>query len=158
MELPALNNLPAIQIDLTKTKIAEMRLLETKNVNIATYNDLEFMVNDAYRELKKAGSLVDFQLAKTEDALEKAKATALLEKYIEFMKDKPKSFDNADGRKAFMALDADVQTAKDRVDELKAAQSLIDGRIKVMERVSAYMKKQMDLMIRSGMNSNIYQR
>jgi len=156
MELPALNNLPAISMDLSKTREAEIRLLETKNVNPSTYNDLEYMVNDAYRELKTNSAIVEYSLAKAEEAIDKARATALLDKYADFMKDKPKSFDNADGRKAFITLDPDVQAAKDRFDELKAAQTLIDGRIKVMERVSAYMKKRMDLIIKSGISSNLY--
>lgn len=156
LELPAINNLPAVSFDLSRTREAESRLLETKNVNPSTYNELEFTMNEAYRELKNRSAEVEYCLAKAEEALDHAKATALLERYMDFIKDKPKSFDNADGRKAFITLDIDVKAAKDRVDELKAAQTLIDGKIKVMERVCAYMKKKIDLLIRSGMSNELY--
>jgi hypothetical protein len=125
-------------------------LLEAKTVNPATYADLEYTFNESYRELKRAYAGVTYRLAKAEEAVETAKATALLDKYPEFVKDKPRNYDNADIRKSFIQKDPDYLKATDYRDQIKAIECLIEGRIKIMERTTAYMKKQMELIIRSG--------
>jgi hypothetical protein len=39
---------------------------------------------------------------------------------------------------------------------LKALEAFAEGKIKVMENVSRWMRKQMDLVLRSGINPNLY--
>lgn len=145
-------NLPALSFDITAAKTAEERLIETKMVNPVTYVELEFVLNEAYRELKQVVGNVGYHILKTEDALEKAKAHVILDKYPSFIENKPKSVDNADYRKAFIALDPSVQEIKDRLDVLKTLESLLESRIKVLEKASSYMKKRMDLIIKSGLS------
>lgn len=150
IEIPSLGSLPAIRVELTHTREAEKRALEARTVNPATYTDLETCFTQAYRELKNNIATVSYHITKTENALEKAKAHALFDKYPEFMKNRSKSSDTADTRKAFLALDPEVQAIKERLDSLQALNLFLDGRVKVVEKISSYMKKSMDLIIRSG--------
>jgi hypothetical protein len=157
MVLPSFGQSPSLSLDITSTKEAERRLIEAKTVNPITYSDLEHCFNESYRELKRHMSTVGYQIAMAEKALETAKANVLLDTYPNFMKDRPKSQDNADMRQAFMMRDKEYVDALDRINQLKAVESFVDGRIKVMENVCRYMRKQMDLVLRSGLsNANIY--
>jgi hypothetical protein len=150
MRIPQCGALGELEISLDKTLEAENRLIDAKSVNPATYADLEYIFNESYRELKRAYAAVTYRLAKAEEAVDNARATALLDKYPEFVKDKPRNYDNADIRKSFIQRDEDYLKATDHRDQIRAIELLIEGRIKVMERTTSYMKKQMELIIRSG--------
>lgn len=155
--IPAFGQSPALSLAMSSTREAEKRLVEAKTVNPLTYSDLEHCFNESYRELKKHMSTLGYQIAMAEKALQTAKSDLLLDKYPEFMKDKPKSQDNADLRMAFFMRDTQYVAALDRIAQLKAFESFVDGRIKVMENVCRYMRKQMDLVLRSGLsNANLY--
>lgn len=157
LEIPAFGKSPALKLQMGHIREAEKRLVEAKQVSPITYADLEHCFNEAYRNLKSHLSLVGYQIALAEKAMEDAKANILLDKYPEFMKDRPKSQDNADMRKAFMMRDPEYIAALDRFNQLKALESNFDGKVKVFERVCAYMKKQMDLLLRSGISgTNLY--
>lgn len=155
--LPAFGQSPALSLEMSSTREAEKRLVEAKTVNPLTYSDLEHCFNESYRELKKHMSTLGYQLAMADKALETAKSDLLLDKYPDFMKDKPKTQDNADLRKAFFMRDPEYVAALDRINQIKAIESFVDGRIKVMENVCRYMRKQMDLVLRSGLsNADLY--
>jgi hypothetical protein len=96
------------------------------------------------------------QLNKADTALETAKSNFLIDSYQEKIKDLPKSQDSADLRKAWLMRDSAYIAAKDRVDMLKAMEALLDGKIKVFERTCAFMKKKMDLYLRSGMSTTLH--
>lgn len=155
--IPAFGQSPALKLEMSSTREAEKRLVEAKTVNPITYSDLEHCFNESYRELKKHMSTLGYQIAMAEKALETAKSDLLLDKYPDFMKDKPKTQDNADLRKAFFMRDKEYVAALDRINQIKAIESFVDGRIKVMENVCRYMRKQMDLVLRSGLsNADLY--
>jgi hypothetical protein len=157
--IPAFGKSPALTLDMNKTREAEQRLIEAKTVNPITYSDLEHCFNESYRELKRHHSTLGYQLAMADKALEQAKAEVLLDRYPAFLeaKEMKKSQDNADLRKAFLMRDPEYLAALDRINMLKAIESFVDGRIKVMENVCRYMRKQMDLVIRSGLsNADLY--
>lgn len=154
--IPAFGKSPALSLELSKTKEAENRLIEAKTVNPSTYNDLEHCYNEAYRELKRHLSAIGYQLALADKALETAKSDILLDKYPEFLKGKPRSTDNGDLRKAFFMRDTEYLAALDRINQLKVMESFVDGRIRVLENVCRYMRKSIDLIIRSGATSNMY--
>jgi lipopolysaccharide biosynthesis regulator YciM len=157
VKIPAFGRSKEAFLDLSFSREAEARALEIKMVNPITYPELEIMVTRAYQELRRNQSVVGFLLSEAERMEEEAKADALLDKYPEFLKERPKSMDNADTRKAFLTKDSNYTSCKDRVDMLKATESFVDGKIKTMEKLSSFMKKQMDLIIRSGMtNHNMY--
>jgi hypothetical protein len=155
--IPAFGKSPALSLELTGTREAERRLVEAKTVNPVTYTDLEHCFNESYRELKRHAATVGYQIALANKALEDAKAKVLLETLPEYMKDKAKSWDSSDLRKALMMKDPDYVAALDRINMLQAMEAFVDGRIKVMENVCRYMRKQMDLVIRSGLsNADLY--
>jgi hypothetical protein len=157
MTIPAFGSGQAMDLVLSATVTAEQRLLEARTVNPLTYTDLEHCFNESYRELKTNMSKVGYMITEAEKAIKKAKAEVLLDKYPEFMKDRPKSQDNADMREAFLTRDDTYMAAVDRLNMLKATEALFDGKIKVMENVCRYMRKQMDLVLRSGLSgSNLY--
>jgi hypothetical protein len=155
LELPAFGKSLALKMDMSSIRNAERRIIEAKTVNPSTYVDLEHAFNEAYRDLKRHMSTVGYQLAMADKALKEAKAEVLLGSYVEFMQGKPKYQDNADYREAHLIKDANYSAALDRVAQLKALESNFDGKIKVMENVCRYMRKKMDLLIRSGVTGNI---
>lgn len=157
MTLPAFGKTPQITLDMNKTREAEQRFIEAKTVNPVTYVDLEHTFNESYRELKRHSSTIGYQINQAEKAMEEAKATVLLDKYPEFLEGKSKGTDNADTRKAFLIRDEDYSKALDRLNQLKAVESFIDGRIKVLENVCRYIRKEIDLTMRSGLsNRDLY--
>lgn len=149
--IPSFKGSPALSLELSGTKEAESRLIEAKTVNPITYSDLEHSFNEAYRELKRHHATVGHEIAKTEKAMEQAKANFLIDKYPDLIENS-KLQDNGDTRKAYLMREKDYVDALDRLNMLKAMESFVDGRIKVMENVCRYMRKQMDLVIRSGLS------
>lgn len=158
MELPAFKKAPALEMDMTSAREAEARFIEAKTVNPVTYADLEHTFNEAYRDLKRYLSAIGYQIVFAEKALEEAKADILLDKYPQYLEEKgiKKTQDNADLRKAFIARDEEYQACLDRVNQLKALENNFDGKVKVLENVCRYMRKKMDLLIRSGMSGADY--
>lgn len=154
--IPAFQKSPELSLILNKTREGESRLLEAKVVSPITYAELECCFNEAYRELKRHLATIGFELSKADNALETAKSDFLIDSYQEKIKDLPKSYDSADLRKAWLMRDAAYLAAKNRSDMLKAMEALLDGKVKVFERTCAFMKKKMDLILKSGMSTNMY--
>lgn len=150
--LPPFGKIPALTLQMGRINEAKLRLVEAKSVNPITYADLEHCYNEAYRDLKRHLSAIGYQIALVSKAMEIAKADALLDKYPDFMKDRPKNQDNAATRDAFLIRDEAYVAALDRFNQLKALESNMDGEVRVLERTCAYMKKQMDLVLRSGLS------
>jgi hypothetical protein len=158
MILPTLGKIPELRIVMDNVIEAEKRLIEAKTVNPATYADLEHTFNESYRDLKKNLAAIGYQIALTDKAMEQAKADVLLDKYPEFLESNnmKKSQDNADLRKAFLMRDEAYIAGLDRMNQLKTLENNLEGKIKVMENVCRYMRKQMDLILRSGLSNRDY--
>lgn len=159
MILPAFGKLPQLSMDMANIREAERRLIEAKTVNPVTYVDLEHTFNEAYRDLKKHLAAVGFQIAFTDKMMKEAKASVILDKYPEYLeKNNIKSTqNNSDLRESFLMRDDSYLAALDRFNQLKAIEANLEGKVKVMENVCRYMRKQMDLLIRSGLsNANYY--
>lgn len=151
MVLPSFGKVPELKMDMKNVREAEARLIEAKTVNPVTYVDLEHTFNESYRDLKKYMASVGFAITMAQKALEDAKADVILGSYSEHIKKTPKE-NNADVRNAFLARDPAYSAALERIAQLQALESNLDGKIKVMENVCRYMRKQMDLILRSGMS------
>ena len=156
LEIPAFGKSPVLRLEMASIRRAESRLIEAKDVNPSTYADLEHDYNEAYRELKRHISSIGYQLAMANKALEEAKADVILGSYAEHLQGKPKYQDNSNMRDAFITRDPVYTAAYERVAQLKALESNFDGKIKVLENVCRYMRKKMDLILRSGMDANVY--
>lgn len=156
MVLPAFGKAPVLKMEMKNVRFAESRLIEAKTVNPFTYADLEHTFNEAYRDLKKHIASIGYALAMAQKSLEDAKADVILGSYAEAMKDRPKSHDTLDMRNAYLTRDPAYSAALERIAQLKALEANLDGKIKVMENVCRYMRKQMDLLLRSGMSNADY--
>lgn len=156
MVVPTFGKMPEMKLDMAKIREADLRIIEAKTVNPSTYADLEHTFNESYRDLKRHLSTVGYAIAMAQKALEEAKADVILGSYAELMKDKPKSYDTLDLRNAHLTRDAAYSAAIDRLAQMKALESNLDGKIKVMENVCRYMRKKMDLILRSGLSNTDY--
>jgi hypothetical protein len=158
LTIPEFGSSKQIVLPMTATREGERRLIEAKVVNSATYADLEYTFGEGYRESRKNISIIGYEITRAEKALREAKSTAILDDYPQFLKDNGLK-DNATVRDAFLERQPSYVAAQDRIDMLKAMLSLTDSKVKVFENVCRYMKKQMDLDIRSGIiDSNKYVR
>ena len=155
--IPQFGSLPQMTLDLTKIKEGEDRLYEAQNVNVISYSNLEYVYNEGYREAKKHLSQVGYQITRAEKALIEAKSRALLDEYPVFLKDRNMK-DSAQIRDAYLETVKDYTEAQDRIDMLKAIDALLDGKVKVFENTCRYMKRQIDIVLRSGMDVNKYTR
>lgn len=155
LTIPATEHRPAVPIDFSKVREGESRLIEAKAVNPATYTELEFTFNESYREAKKNLSVVGYEITQAEKMVRQIKSIHLIDNYPAFLKEKGLK-DNASNREAFLERQQDYVEAVDRVSMLKSVEALLEGKVKVFENVCRYMKKTMDIVIRSGTNSNKY--
>lgn len=145
------------KLDMTNIRYAESRLIEAKTVNPFTYTDLEHTFNESYRDLKRYLATVGYLITMAQKSVEDAKADVILGSYAEAMKDRPKSHDTLDMRNAYLTRDPAYSAAIERLAQMQALESNLDGKIKVMENVCRYMRKQIDLILRSGMtNADFY--
>lgn len=155
MSIPAFGSQPTLKLDVSKIKEAESRLQEAQVVNPGTYGNLEYVYNEGYREAKRHLSVIGYQITLAEKALREAKSVAILDEYPGFLKEKNLK-DNATVRDAFLETQPDFVAAQDRIDMLKAMEKLFEGKVHVFENTCRYMRKQMDLVIRSGVDVNKY--
>lgn len=155
LTIPEFGTTPAITLNVTKIQQGEGRILEAKVVHAATYNELEYVFNEGYREARKHLSEIGYQINRAKKALREAKSIAILDEYPQFLKEN-KLKDNATVRDAFLERSSDYVKAQDRIDMLMALESLFEGKVKNFENVCRYIRKQMDLVIRSGIDPNKY--
>jgi len=153
--IPEFDTRPAISLSFNNIAEGEGRLVEARAVNGGTYSDLEYCFNEGYREAKKNLSIVGYELAQANKILRKFKSEYLIDEYPDFLKEK-KIKDSASIREAFLERQKDYVSARDRIDMLNALFFLLEGKIKVFENVCRYMKKEMDILIRSGCTGNKY--
>lgn len=153
--IPPLMHRPEVYLSFTHIREGESRLREAQLVNPATYAELEFTYGEGYREAKKNLSLVGYEIMQAEKMIRKLKSEYLIDEYPDFLSNSKLKDSNAT-KDAFLTKKDDYVQAVDRLDSLKALESLLEGKVKVFENVSRYMKKQMDILIRSGIDPNKY--
>lgn len=157
LTIPEFGSTPAISLDISKIKEGENRLIEAKIVNPGTYSDLEYTFNEGYRQAKTHLSQVGYEITRAKKAVRDAKSRYLLDEYPGFLKEN-KLKDNASIRDAFLERQKDYVDAQDRIDMLTALESLLEGKVRVFENVCRYMRKEMDIVVRSGIDPNKYVR
>jgi len=155
LHIPAFDDRPVVSLDFNSIKEGERRLIEAKIVNPSTYTDLEFSFNEGYREARKNLAIVGYEITQAERIFRRIRSELILDEYPQFLKDKGLK-DNATVRDAFLDSNKNYNDAQERINMLRAMEALMDGKIKVFENVCRYMKKQMDILIRSGIDPNKY--
>ena len=154
LDIPAFQDRPVVPLDFSKIKEGETRLIEAQLVNPVTYSNLEFVFNEGYREARANLTVLGYEITQAERLFKKIQSELILDEYPAFLKEKGLK-DNAMVRDAFLEKNQNFVDARERINMLKAMESLMDGKIKVFENVCRYMKKQMDITIRST-NPNKY--
>jgi len=149
--LSAFGKSPELRLDMGIIREAESRLIEAKTVNPSTYTELSHEFNSSYRMLKQHLSNLGYQLLLAEKAKEQSKAEVILGSYAEYLEGKPKSAGSSDLRDAFLIKDPSYVAALDRINQLKAIISNFEGKVKVLENVTSYMKQEMYMLSRSGL-------
>lgn len=153
--VPPFRNRPELYLSFTNIDSGEKRLREAQLVNPATYAELEYTYGEGYREAKKNLTLVGYEIAQADKILRQIKSEHLIDHYPAFLKEKGIK-DNASMREAYLEQQEEYVQANDRLSALKALEQHLENKIRVFENVSRYMKKQMDILIRSGINPNKY--
>lgn len=149
LAIPAFDDRPVVTLGLGGVKEGERRLIEARVVNPATYSDLEYSFNEGYREAKKNLSVIGYEITQAERILRRIQSELILDEYPAFLKEKGLK-DNATIRDAFLVRNKTYVDAQERINMLKAMESLMDSKVRVFENVCRYMRKKMDLLIRSG--------
>ena len=153
LKIPEFGARPVIRLEYDKIAEGERRLIDAKSVNGGIYNELEYVFNEGYREAKMNLTTVRYEATQAKKAHRRIKAECLLDQYPEFIKEK-KLNDNSSNRDAFLELNEEYVAAQDRIDMLAAMEEMFENKIKVFENVCRYMKKEIDILIRSGMSGN----
>ena len=139
--IPEFGVRPVLVLDFSKIREGEDRLIEAKVVNPGTYNELEYVYNEGYREAVKNLSVVGYEITQAKKRIRQVKSEKLIDDYPTFLKEKGLK-DNTAMREAFLERCKDFVAASDRLDMLIALESLLDGKIKVFTNVCRYMKKE----------------
>jgi len=156
LKIPAFCDVPENILDITIVKNAEGRIHEAQSVNGGTYTELEFTFNEGYRESRKHLSTIGYQISLVNKEIRKVKSQLLIDEYPSWLKESGLK-DSTITKDAFFNKHDNYVNALDRKDMLVALESFFEGKVKVFENVCRYMKKTIDLEIRSGIiNSNKY--
>jgi len=153
--IPEFDGRPAINLSFTSNYEAERRMVEARVVNGATYSDLEMIMLQGESEMRTNHSQITYEITRSKKTLERLKSEYLIDEYVPFLKETGLK-DSTIVKNAFLQKKEDFIAAQDRIDFLTALESLVEGKIKVLNNVSRVMKKEMDLQIRSAFNGNKY--
>jgi hypothetical protein len=150
INIPSLTGDKPVILDLTVIKKAESRLPDTPNVTPAIYGDLWFSFNEGYRAAKKNYIELEHMITKTEKRIRELTSHVLIDEYPTFLQEK-KIKDSAAYREAFLETKEEYKAALDHKAMLTAMSAMMELKIKTFENACSYLRKQMDLFIRSGM-------
>ena len=153
--IPAYRNFPEMVVPRQKITEGYQRLVEARVVNAATYTDLEFCFNEGYREARANIRAVNYEITKLEKHIAQLKSRLLIDEYVPFLKETKLKDSNAT-KDAFFQQDEDYVGSLDRLNFLQAISQMFEDNVKVFERTCAYMKKEMNLVLRSGVDPNKY--
>ena len=127
--------------------------MEAKDVSPVTYAELESVYNESYRELRRHLATVGYQIVRAQAAVEAAKATFIIDTYPTILQTLPRALQSqASTLNAHLSRCDEYTSALDRLGMLKAVEALLDGKVKTFEKTCQFMRKRMDLIIRSGLS------
>lgn len=153
LTIPEFDTRPAVKLEYSRVAEGERRIVEARVVTGATYNELEYCFNEGYREAKMNLTTIRYELTQAQKIQRRVKSEILLDMYPDFIKER-KLNDNSANREAFLEMDVGYTASQDRIDMLTAMEEMFENKIKVFENVCRYMKKEIDILIRSGMISS----
>ena len=122
---------------------AEMRGDEIAFVTPEKAPELLATFNRAYLDASQFFATLKLEQNRAEDAVNKARAVALIDKVPVLIKEKGLT-SSADVRQALVEQDADYQAAKERLDMISAMLEYMKGKMKYLENAFTSVKKIMD--------------
>lgn len=147
--VPSQGGRPSVPIDLTNVKLAEEAIvMGARVVNGGTYEDLERQITTAHGDLKQYVANIGYEVTRTEKVLKSRKSELLLDEWPAKRKELGLS-DSGRNAEAFLQRDALILELQDRIDLLKALVEKFEGKMKTFEKTSSYMKKEIDIQLRS---------
>lgn len=156
LSIPGLSGLmDPMNLEISAIHEAESRLIEAKSVNIATYKSLEYLYNEGYRQARQCLAAIDYQIVRAERQKEREKARVVLEVIPTKLEGKPASYNNADFRAAILSQDEQYNKISEHIEMLKASSKFFEIRISVFEKACQYMRKGIDIILRSTSSGSI---
>lgn len=153
--VPKFGDFPEMVLSRQKITDGYARLVEARVVNAATYKDLEFCFNEGYREARGNIRAVNYEITKVEKHIAKIKSRLLIDEYVPFLKETGLKDSNAT-KDAFFQQNEEYVSSLDRLHFLQAIAQMFEDNVKVFERTCAYMKKEMNLVLKIGMDTTKY--
>lgn len=133
-----------IILDIGAVVKAEFRMREVSRVNSQTAPELLATFNEHWLTLHNAVGKVTLERNVAAGALEDAKAEALLSCNDEAIRQRGHAKTSADLREAVATLDPTVKIARNRLNEIKAVLSYLEGKAKAFENAYNSVKKLVD--------------
>lgn len=152
-EFMGVNEKLALQMD--RIQEAESRIHEIKVVSPATHKDLEFLMNEGYRQAKQNLIRLEHLKLKAERQKEREKARVILDVIPPLVEGRPQSYNNADFRAAILARDTEYTKICEHMDQLTHMIKFFEIRITVFEKACKIIHKSIDMMIRSTSSSTL---
>ena len=149
-------NSHSLRIDVAHLKEAEARFHEIRTVNPATFAELELVLSRAHREQRAQSRKIEVHILKLKAELENASNRLIFDVYPSFLEAHPKIKDSSDTRARFISNDPVVVKLKERIGMLEIANKICQDKSFEMENGWKILRKQMDLIIKSGVPFNLY--
>jgi hypothetical protein len=149
-------NSHSLRIDVAHLKEAEARFHEIRTVNPASYAELESVFGKAYREQKSQSRKIEVHVLKLKAELDHIGNKMIFDEYPLFLEANPKVRDSADTRQRFVNNSPEVIKLKERIGMLEIANKICQDKVQDMENNCKVLRKQMDLIIKSGVPFQLY--
>ena len=152
MVVPAFRHCKELKLRMGGWQGAMARIHEVQNLVPANYSNLEFTMQEAWRDAKVNAIMVGDGIKRANQNIEEIKADIILDEIPKLLEEKKlaKSANNADFRRAVMAKNEDYKQALIHLEKLESMLMHFESHMKTMENTSRFMKKQMDYIIRNG--------
>lgn len=145
--------LAPMEIPLKAIHDIEARIPEIQRSTPTTLPDLVTQFTIGILKMSSIMAMVDLEVRDAKRTLDHARAVANLERSEAVLKAKSVK-SSADTRDAAITLDPDVQTARERLDALTAAQYFLTGKNNAIEMAYHGAKKICDIFIRTPSSPN----
>jgi hypothetical protein len=131
----------AILIDLEAIIRAENRLMEVQSVNAHKAPELLAVFNKSWADLKRVYTAVQWERNKADLRLQTLTSEAILDVTEEALKKRGHSKASADLRKAMASIDPRVIEATETLNEIRAIQDFLHGKMIAFENAFTSVKR-----------------
>lgn len=130
-----------IILDMVRVASAQSRLQEVATVNLQNASELMSTFNEVWLELNRSVTMLTYERARAEDSLKVAHAESILDCSDEIIKKRGHAKSSEGLREAVADLDPRVRSAKERLNEIRAVYSYLDGKMQAFANAYTAVKK-----------------